>query len=88
MSIKLIFVHVLFQVRSLVAWLYYLSDGDRKTPVLRQVLFLSSLSIDQENLHRFSYEYDIYNAVVNARYTFPNDFPPVMSDLVEKLLVK
>jgi len=33
-----------------------------------------------------SYEYDIYNAVVNARYTFPNDFPPVISDLVSKLL--
>lgn len=35
----------IFQVRSLVSWLYYLSDGNRKTPVLRQV----SLSIDEIN---------------------------------------
>ena len=35
----------------------------------------------------FSHEYDIFNAVVRVAYSLPDDFPPMIGDLIEKLIV-
>jgi hypothetical protein len=41
----------------------------------------------KNDLNSFSHEYDIINAVVRVSYKLPEDFPIVIRDLIQQVVV-
>lgn len=83
---------ILFQNWSMGIGMYHLSDGYWKTSIRWSVSVLPfsrmKTNWTKHNCNWFSREYDIYNAVVQVSYKFSDDLPPLIGDLVQKLVVR